>query len=174
MRIMGMLVKTYPIYVRCDRGANTKEFLLGVQKRIQDLTANDLYSFAEAVRDFDVNADVLFAYQGDTFTGFTLAGQKAAEITRPLEDAKEPLSVDVFKKDGKYTVSFEYRRDMYNDAQMRWMADAYGMILRGLMSQETLGEIPMLSDEAASFLNAPNTALALSYLRALINRKGNL
>ena len=156
MRIMGMLVKTYPIHVSCDRGANTKDFLLGVQKRIQDLTANDLYSFAEAVHDFDVNADVLFAYQGDTFTGFTLAGQKAAEIARPLEDAKEPLSVDVFKKGGKYIVSFEYRRDMYNDAQMRWMADAYGMILCGLMTRETLGEIPMLSEEAASFLNAAN------------------
>lgn len=57
MRIMGMLVKTYPIYVSCDRGANTKDFLLGVQKRIQDLTANDLYSFAEAVVSYDMGAE---------------------------------------------------------------------------------------------------------------------
>ena len=156
LRIMGMLVKTYPIYLNCDRSGRTKDFLLAVQKQIQDLTANDLYSFAEAVHDFDVNADVLFAYQGDTFTGFTLAGQKAAEISRPLEDAKEALSVDVFKKNGAYTAAFEYRKDMYNEAQMRWMADAYGMILCGLLTQETLGGIKVMSEEAAAFLDAVN------------------
>ena len=156
LRIMGMLVKTYPIYLNCDRSGRTKDFLLAVQKQIQDLTANDLYSFAEAVHDFDVNADVLFAYQGDTFTGFTLAGQKAAEISRPLEDAKEALSVDVFKKNGAYTAAFEYRKDMYNEAQMRWMADAYGMILRGLLTQETLGGIKVMSEQAAAFLDAVN------------------
>ena len=156
LRIMGMLVKTYPIYVDCGKGHKSRDFMLSVQKRIQELTANDLYSFAEAVRDFDVNADVMFAYQGDSFTGFTVAGQKAVEITRQLEDAKEPLSVDVWKKDGGYAVSFEYRKDMYTEDQMRWMADAYGTLLRGLMERETLGEIPLLSDKAEVFLRAVN------------------
>ncbi len=156
LRIMGMLVKTYPIYVNCEKGHRAKDFMLSVQKRIQELTANDLYSFAEAVHDFDVSADVIFAYQGDSFTGFTLAGQKAIEIPRPLENAKEPLSVDVWKKDGGYAVSFEYRKDMYTEAQMRWMADTYGTLLRGLMERETLGEIPLLSDKAEAFLRAVN------------------
>ena len=156
LRIMGMLVKTHPIHVHCGKESRTKDFVLSVQKRIQELTANDLYSFAEAVRDYDVNADVMFAYQGDSFTGFTVAGKKAVEITRPLEDAKEPLSVDVWKRGGGYAASFEYRRDMYAEGQMRWMADAYGMLLRGLMTRETLDGISLLSDEAAAFLNAVN------------------
>ena len=156
LRIMGMLVKTYPIYVQCNTGEKSNDFILSVQKRIQALTANDLYSFAEAVRDYDVNADVLFVYQGDTFTGSTLAGRRAMEITRPLEDAKEPLSVNVWKKDGVYTVAFEYRRDMYSEAQTRWMADAYGMLLSGLMTRETLDEIPLRSDAAEVFLNTIN------------------
>ena len=156
LRIMGMLVKTYPIYVRFEKGSGAGDFIRAVQKRIQELTANDLYSFAETARDYDVNADVLFAYQGDSFTDFTLAGQRAVEIARPLEDAKEPLSVDVWKKDGGYVASFEYRKDMYAEGQMRWMADAYGMLLRGLMTRETLGEIPLLSDAADSFLRAIN------------------
>ncbi len=156
MRIMGMLVKTYPIYVNCDDRSSTKDFILSVQKRIQELTANDLYSFAEAVHDFDVNADIIFAYQGDSFSEFTVAGQKAVQIDRPFEDAKEPLSVDVWKKDKAYSIVFEYRDDMYTADQIRWMADIYEMLVRGLMSRETLAQIPVLSDEAEAFLRGIN------------------
>ncbi len=152
MRIMGMLVKTYPIYVNCDTNSRTTDFIVSVQKRIQELTANDLYSFAEAVRDFNVNADIMFAYQGDSLTEFTLAGQTAEQIECPFEDAKEPLSVDVWKKDGAYAVSFEYREDMYTEGQIKWMCDIYGMLVLGLISQETLGQIQVLSSEAQAFL----------------------
>ena len=156
MHITGMLVKTYPVYAACDKDSATTDFILSVQNRIRELTANDLYSFAEAVRDFDVNADIIFAYQGDSFSEFTLAGQKAIQIDRPFEDAKEPLSVDVWKKDGEYSVVFEYREDMYADSQIRWMADIYGMIIRGLMSCKRLGEITLTSVEAEGFLNEVN------------------
>ena len=152
MRIMGMLVKTYPLYVTCGKDMKSTDFIRSVQKQIQVLTANDLYSFGEAVRDFGVNADILFAYQGDTLTGFTLAGQAAEQIDQPFEDAKEPLSVDVWKKDGAYAISFEYREDMYTGSQIKWMADIYGMLVRGLMEKETLGGISLLSAEAKDFL----------------------
>ena len=156
LRIMGMLVKTYPIYVNCDSSIRTTDFVLSVQKRIRELTANDLYSFAEAVRDFGVNAEIIFAYQGDSFTEFTLAGQTAEQIDRPLKDAKEPLNVDVWKKGGVYAVSFEYREDMYTAGQIQWMADIYGMLVRGLISCDTLGQIPVLSAEAEAFLRDIN------------------
>ena len=156
LRIMGMLVKTYPIYVTCEKDKRAADFVRSVQKQIRELTANDLYSFEEAVHDFGVNADILFAYQGDTLSEFTLAGQTAEKIDRPLEDAMEPLSVDVWKKDGAYSVSFEYREDMYTESQIRWMADIYGMLVRGLMERETLGQISLVSAKADSFLRGIN------------------
>ncbi len=155
-RIMGMLVKTYPIYAGAEPAKGCKDFVLEIQKRIQELTANDLYSFAEAVRDYGVNADVLFAYQGDSFTDFTVAGQKAVQIPMPFTDAKEPMSVDVWKKDGGYTVSLEYREDMYTQDQVRWMAELYGMILSGLMTRECLRDIPLMSASAEELLKKIN------------------
>ena len=156
LRIMGMLVKTYPIWISTERTQKSVDFILSVQKRIQELTANDLYSFAEAVKDYDVNADILFAYQGDSFTGFTLAGQKAVEIAQPFTDAKEPLSVDVWKKNGAYEIAFEYRKDMYTQDQMKWMADIFTMIAAGLMKEDCLRDIKLLSPKAGSFLNTVN------------------
>ena len=156
LRIMGMLVKTYPVYVNFEKGGNTKDTIREVQKLIQELTANDIYSFAEAARDYDVNADILFAYQGDNFTGFTVAGEPALEIPQPFEDAKEALSVDVWKKDTGYTVVMEYRVDLYRSKQIEWMCDLYGMIVRGLLKEESLTDIPLLSDGARKYLETVN------------------
>lgn len=156
LRIMGMLVKTYPVYVSWEKSSRPADFVKTVQTRIRELTANDLYSFAEAVRDYGVNADILFAYQGDSFKEFTLASQTAGRIDRPLEDAKSPLSVDVWKKDGKYILSIEYREDMYTEGQIRWMADIYGMLVRGLINGKAPGEIPLLSENARGLLREVN------------------
>ncbi|MCR4875912.1 MAG: amino acid adenylation domain-containing protein [Clostridiales bacterium] len=155
-RIMGMLVKTYPIYAETEQNKACRDFVQEIRKRIQELTASDLYSFAEAARDYGVNADVLFAYQGDSFTDFTVAGQKAVQLPMPFTDAKEPLSVDVWKKDGGYTVFLEYREDMYTQDQVRRMAELYDMILSGLMTRESLKDIPLLSSSAEEFLNRIN------------------
>ena len=156
MHITGMLVKTYPIYVSVDKNSKASDFILSVQNRIRELTSNDLYSFAEASRDLGVNADIIFAYQGDSFSEFTIAGRTAKQIDRPFEDAKEPLSVDVWKRDGAYSVVFEYRDDMYTEDQIRWMTDIYGMIVKGLMNVETLGQITLASAAAEEFLNDIN------------------
>ena len=156
MRITGMLVKTYPIFVSAKETDEAADYVRQVQKLIQELTANDIVSFAECARAYDVNADILFAYQGDSFTGFTLAGQQAEEVALPFADAKEPLSVDVWKQDGNYSVSFEYRSDLYLPEQIGWMADVYGMVLQGLLKGEKLGDAELLSESGKAFLQKNN------------------
>ena len=156
LRIMGMLVKTYPVYVSIDKEKRIPDFIMEVQKLIQDLTSNDLYSFAEVSRDYDVNADILFAYQGDSFTGFTVAGQKAKEVFQPIEDAKAPLGVDIWKKDSRYTIAIEYRKDLFTEAQIKWMCELYSMISAGLTARKCLSEITLLSDKGKEFLDKIN------------------
>ena len=174
LRIMGMLVKTYPIYLNAAPEQRTKDFIQYTQKRIQELTANDLYSFAEAVRDFDLTSDVIFAYQGDSFTDFNLAGQKALEIPQPIGDAKAALSVDIWKREDAFYAAFEYREDMYSEAQISWMEDIYECILDGLLSKETLSKIELMSAEAAAFLKEINDTdhhFPFTPVRCLIERE---
>ncbi|MCR5685662.1 MAG: amino acid adenylation domain-containing protein [Lachnospiraceae bacterium] len=156
VHITGMLVKTYPIYICIDKEKDAAGFVRDVQKKIQELTASDLYSFAEAVRDYGVNGDVLFAYQGDSFTDFEIGGHKTTQIPCLFEDAKEPFSVDVWKKDGSYIYSVEYRDDMFTKEQMKWLADIYRMILTGMLRGEKLSDISLISDDAKDFLDRIN------------------
>ena len=60
---------------------------------------------------------------------------------------------------------------MYTEGQMKWMADLYGMIVRGLMTQKTLAELPMLSPAAEGFLheiNDTDVPLAFRPVRCLM------
>lgn len=165
LRIMGMLVKTYPFYINIDKNSKAEDFVRAVSSRIRELTANELYSFAEAVRDHDVNADVMFAYQGDSFNGYTIGGKRAELIEMPIRDAKEPLSVDVSRQSGKYRITFEYREDMYTAVQTEWMSGIYALIVQGFITRSTLGDIELMNGRSRAFLDEVNdTDVNISFM----------
>lgn len=156
LRIMGMLVKTYPFYISFADGLDVCDFVRAVASRIRELTGNELYSFAEAVKDYGVSADVMFAYQGDSFGNYKIGGRDVHRIDMPLKDSKEPLSVDVSKFNGKYTVAFEYREDMYKPDQIVWMAELFTVIAKGFLSGGPLCNIPLLNRQGEAFLDKIN------------------
>ena len=154
--MLGMLVKTYPIYIHPDSKLDTGTFVQNVRDSIKQLTANDLYSFAEASRAYGITSDILFAYQGDEFTANTFAGKPAHFLDTKLESAKSPLNVDVQRDADSFTVTFEYRRDLYTPDSIYWMADSYRQILLGLLNAKTLGDIHLASEAALSYLEEIN------------------
>lgn len=154
--MLGMLVKTYPIYMQLNRKTETGSFVQTVRDSINHLTANDLYSFAEASRAYGITSDILFAYQGDEFAANTFAGKPARFLETKLESAKSPLNVDVLRDTKGFTVTIEYRRDMYASDSIRWMADSYAQIVRGLLSAETLGDICPASQTALAYMEEIN------------------
>lgn len=154
--MLGMLVKTYPIYMQLESSCRVDDFVRSVRERISRLTANDLYSFAEASRAYGVNSDILFAYQGDEFVAHTFAGKPAAFIETRLEGAKSPLNVDVLRDGNGYMVTIEYRKDMYAQDSIRWMADAYARIMDEMLSAQTLGDINTASEVALDYMEEIN------------------
>ena len=154
--ILGMLVKTYPIYMNLDGTQQVDEFVQTVRDSINNLTANDLFSFADACRTYSLNSDIIFAYQGDEFTTDNFVGKPAAFLETRIESAKIPLHLAVLCDTEHYTVSIEYRRDRYDAASIRWMADAYAQIVCSMICVETLSQIDPLSETARTYLNEIN------------------
>lgn len=154
--MLGMLVKTYPIYMNVEGSRRVDDFVQSVRESISQLTANDLYSFAEASRAYGVNSDILFAYQGDEFAAETFAGKPASFLDTKLHSAKSPMNVDILRDENGYVVSMEYRRDMYTEDSIRWMADSYAQIMQGLLKAETIGGIHPASQAALAYMETIN------------------
>lgn len=154
--MLGMLVRTYPIYMNIEGTRKVDDFVGAVRESISGLTANDLFSFAEASRAYGVNSDIIFAYQGDEFNTATFAGKPVKVLETRLESAKAPLNVDVLYGEDGYAVNFEYRRDLYAADSILWMADAYTQIVRGMLRAETLADVDPASEAAHTWLEEIN------------------
>ena len=143
-----MLVKTLPVYCKMEGSMKITDMLGAMKDQLFGSMANDLYSFAEISRAYNLSADILFAYQGDSFTFDTIAGEKAESCDVRLDTAKAPLSIDVLIHDGKLIINAEYRQDMYSQELITGMMDCMDKVAEEFLNKTYIKDISMMSDRA--------------------------
>ncbi len=154
--VVGMLVKTLPVYIQIDDACGAAEYVGAVKDHLAALMANDLFSFAEASRAYGIRSDIIFAYQGDEFSGVSIAGHAAEQIALSLNTAKAPLSIDVFREGDAYRFNWEYRADLYSEGLIAQLADATATAVLNLLAADRLGDVGIASPEALALLEQFN------------------
>ena len=155
-RTVGMLVKTYPFHIRFSGGDKPADLVRETARRIRDLTANDLYSFAEVSRAYGIRPDILFAFQGSAFNEFTVAGQRTKSLAQSLDSIQAPLSVDVFLEDGAYSLNAEYDPERYTGGMIRTFLELFAQTARQLLEAPSLDVVNLMNDAAQATLDAAN------------------
>ena len=115
--------------------------------------SNDIYSFDEVLRDCPVNDDVELIYQGDLFTDKmgTAAGEMPVEGDRWFMEHYHTgmvtgcLSIQLFSTGGLYNMTLEYRNERFSPSWVQRFAEDLFLISEGLLTQERIGEIVMLT-----------------------------
>ncbi|MCR5605046.1 MAG: amino acid adenylation domain-containing protein [Lachnospiraceae bacterium] len=153
---MAMLVKTLPIVTSVNKDKTIAQFVQDISKQLVDSQSNDIYSFAEISRSLHVNADVMFAWQGDEFLFDSFCDLPCKIEPLHLSEAKAPLNLNVYMKENSILFSMEYRSDRYSENYIRCFIDSLEEALKGLLHQEWLSEVSILSDEAFAKLSAFN------------------
>lgn len=155
-RTVGMLVKTYPFHIRFTGAESPSEMIRETARRIRDLTAGDLYSFAEVSRAYGIRPDILFAYQGSAFNEFTVAGQRSRSLAQTLDSVQAPLSVDVFLEDGTYSLNAEYDPERYTGGMIGMFLELYAQVARQLLEVPTLDAIDLMNEKGQAVLDSAN------------------
>ena len=155
-RTCAMLVKTLPIVIGAKPGDTVAEYVKSVGTQLLDTQANDIYSFAEVSRQLGVNADVMFAYQGDEFIFDTFCGSKSDFILFDLDAEKAPLNVTVYLKGDAVNYNFEYSALHYSDEYIRAMASSFDLAVSQMISRERMSEITFTTDEMIEELDRFN------------------
>lgn len=150
-RTVSMSVKTFPVL--CDvskdkRDISVCDYVSTVGKQLTESMSNDIYSFGEISRAFDINADVMFAYQGEDFEFNELCGEKAKMMNLRLDDAKAPLNINVFIENGRIRYFCEYRSDRFSSEYIEGFLDGFDMAVSEFLCKNTVGSISVLSDKA--------------------------
>lgn len=154
--MLGMLVKTYPFYIAFAGGDAPADLVKQTAERIRDLTAGSLYSFAEVSRTYDIQPDILFAFQGSAFNAFTVAGQHSQSMAQNLGDVQAPLSVDVFQEGDTYALNAEYFTDRYTGGMIEALLALYAQVTRQLPEVAALDDVELMTDAARRVLDAAN------------------
>lgn len=148
---VAMFVKTFPVKcnVSKERGDQSiVNYVAEVAEQLMESMSNDIYSFSEISRSYGINADVMFAYQGEDFDFNEICGQPAKMISLSLDQVKAPLNLNVFLKDGRIKYFLEYRSDRFSRAYAEGFLDAMDMAVSELLTKHTLREVSILSEKA--------------------------
>ena len=152
----GMLVHTLPFSVDIDETAPVADFLSGVQERLFGCLNHDLVSIVQLASEYEVNSDIIFAYQGEMLNGTEFEGEFIPYHIHKSGDAMSRLSLDVLKRSGDYTLSFEYRADLYLAKTIENFARLYIHILSGMLTCERLDELVFCTECEKAFYRASN------------------
>ena len=152
----GMLVHTLPLCIKTDDNEETKDYLSKVQKILFESLDHDLISIVQLANDHDVNSDILFVYQGEMFSGVEFDGNIIQNQIHKTGDAMSKLSLDVFKCADDYTLSFEYRKDLYLEETIINFVHLYINILKGLTECTKLSDIALCDEREKEFYRNAN------------------
>ncbi|MCR4561907.1 MAG: amino acid adenylation domain-containing protein [Bacilli bacterium] len=148
----SMLVKTLPVFFKFDEEDKVLDKLSEVKELLSGLEENDLYSFADAVKDYDVNADMMFAYQGDDFTFNNIGGVPVEAILLESDTAKSPFGLDIFLEKGIYRAHFEWDSALYNEHTPESFYHLFELVLNELIKKESVKDINTLPNAERALL----------------------
>ncbi len=152
---LGTLIKRIPVYGDLSKSIPTGEYLRTISRQVFSTMSNDIYSFDEVLKNFPVNEDVEFIYQGDLFTDKmgTDAGENLIEGDKWFMEHYHTgmvtgcMSIQFFATDGLYNITLEYRNERFSEEWVRNFAEDLFNIAEGLLTCENIGDISILNDE---------------------------
>ncbi len=146
MNSVSMFVKTLPVYIKYAEEDLTLAKVKEMQELLSGLEENDLYSFGDVANDYNLKADVIFAYQGDNFNFETLGGFKVTPILMESETPKSDFGLDVFLENGKYRAHFEWDQAVYTKDTIDSFKRLYELVLNELLNKKNIKDINCLPE----------------------------
>ena len=153
---MTMMVKNFPILCRPEGEARVTGFVDSVGRQLMTSMTHDLYAFAEIAREHGIASDVLFAYQGTEFLHDTIGGEKAEMIPLSQTEAKTPLNIGLFVKNGKLLFNCEFRRDMFSEDYVRRFVACMEQAALEFTRKSLLREICLTDERTLAEMDALN------------------
>lgn len=151
---IGTLIKRIPVYGDLSRNLPVADYLRGIGRQVFANMSNDIYSFDEVLKECPVNEEVEFIYQGSQFTDHADAPveDKLVEGDKWFIEHYHTgmvtgcFSIQFFATAGLYNMTIEYRNERFSPAWVERFAENLFLMAEGLLTQETIGEIAMLSE----------------------------
>jgi amino acid adenylation domain-containing protein len=121
---MGMFVNTLALSSKIGT-QSVQEFLHESADTFEQTLAHENYPFARVAADFDLKADIMFAYQIGVLSDYRVGGKKVlADETMELNVPKFKIAFYITDESGEPVVAIEYDNGQYSEAMMQSLAQS--------------------------------------------------
>ena len=155
---MGMFVNTLALTSKI--GSQTiREFLRENADTFDTTLMHENYPFARIAADYNLKADIMFAYQMGVLSDYRVFGQKVlADETMELNVPKFKIAFYIMPVDGIPSIAVEYDNGQYSEALIRNLAQSVCNAVKAF-GADTLAQITsvsMLNSEQIAVLDSFN------------------
>ncbi|MBQ7558079.1 MAG: amino acid adenylation domain-containing protein, partial [Lachnospiraceae bacterium] len=142
-RCISMFVKTLPILLKPYPEQRISEYIGNCGKYLINAMANDIVSFAEISREYGIESDILFAYQGEAEENESvkIGSGPAEEIELSLSQAKAPFGLDIYIDGDSIKYEFEYDPEMYTTHTMDRFTSMMDAVLGRFLAADKLLDV---------------------------------
>ena len=119
---MGMFVNTLALRAKIGT-QSVQEFLHESAGTFEQTLAHENYPFARIAADYDLKADIMFAYQIGVLSEYRVGGKPVqVDETMELNVPKFKIAFYITEVEGKPSVAIEYDNGKYSEAMMQSLA----------------------------------------------------
>ena len=118
---IGMFVNTLAIHAKISP-EKVSDFVRSVSRTFDETLSHENYPFAKIAADYDLTAEIMFAYQIGVIDRYTVGGKALGTESLELDVPKFPIAFYISEIDGVPSVLVEYDNGKYSRALMESLA----------------------------------------------------
>ena len=153
---VGMFVNTLALSAQIGE-QSVMDFLNETSIHFDETLRHENYPFAQIAADYDLTAEIMFAYQMGVMNQYIINGQKLDIESLELNTPKFRIAFYIQEKEGVPGVMVEYDNGRYSHGLMQSLAQSVSNAVKAFIRQ------PERSLQQVSLLDAEQTALLDSF-----------
>ncbi|SFA95698.1 AMP-binding protein [Selenomonas ruminantium] len=146
-RAVTLPEKMFPVLLTVEDTESIVDFVCKMGQQLNDSMAYAVFSFADIAQEYDLTAELVFAYRGEDAEENS-GGKKGEDAVR--------LHIEGYIRDGKVAFGCEYRSDCYSEELIGSILDSLGEAAKEFLVKERLADVSLLSKEMEAKLDRFN------------------
>ena len=155
-RTIGMFIKTLPVYAKFDAETTVLDFLRAIQEQMRGCREHSIYSFADIMRDLQVQSNSMFAWHGNLFSDSLLGGLPLEIVRIGNSTLSASFYLKAFIRSGHYQVKAEYNANEYSQPLVAAFVESYEAVIEGMLSATLLRDIDITTPQQVEKLDSFN------------------
>ena len=154
---VGMMVNTLALSSKIA-DQTVEDFVRETGEHFEQTLAHENYPFAQIAADYDLTAEIMFAYQLGVLSEYKIKGQAITTENMELNVPKFKIAFYIVEVEGQPSVAIEYDNGRYSRELMQSLAQSVSNALSAFAAQPkaTLRSISLMDESQAKLLDSFN------------------